>query len=386
MSTHMEPTQTESPAALPETASRVTEQRYTYTQWQLMWMKLRKHRLAMGSLVILVLFYLSAVFSEFVTPVPPTKRFGDYPTAPPQRIRFFDADGAFHLRPFVYGYTPTLDSETFMRGYEINTDERYEVFLFVRSHPYKLWNLIPMDVHLFGVKDLKAPFFIFGSDGQGRDLYSRIVAASRISLSIGLIGVFMSFTLGILLGGLSGWYGSAIDTVIQRVVEVLRSFPTLPLWMALAAALPLDWPITRTYFFITIILSLIGWTGMARVVRGKFLALKTEQFVVAAEQAGARTGRIIFRHLLPSFMSHIIASATLSIPAMILAETSLSFLGIGLRPPAISWGVLLQKAQNIYSIVTTPWQLLPALYVIVVVLAFNFLGDGLRDAADPYRS
>ena len=369
----------------PEQTFQPGERRFTYTQWQLMWAKLKKHRLAMVSLIILSVFYLMAIFAEFVTPVPPTTRFAQYPLAPPQRLRFIDAEGEFHLRPFVYGYTPSVDPETFLRSYDVNTEERYPVYLFVRSHPYEMWGLFEMRLHLFGIKDLEAPFFLLGSDGQGRDLFSRMIFASRISLSIGLIGVVMSFFLGILLGGLSGWYGGVVDTIIQRIVEILRSFPTLPLWMALAAALPLDWPIIRTYFFITLILSLIGWTGMARVVRGKFLSLRSEEFVVAAEQAGARTGRIIFRHLLPSFMSHVIASATLSIPQMILAETALSFLGVGLRPPAISWGVLLQKAQNVQAISRTPWLLLPAVMVIVVVLAFNFLGDGLRDAADPYR-
>ena len=369
----------------PEQSFQPGERRFTYTQWQLMWAKLKKHRLAMVSLIILSVFYLMAIFAEFVTPVPPTTRFAQYPLAPPQRLRFIDAEGEFHLRPFVYGYTPSVDPETFLRSYDVNTEERYPVYLFVRSHPYEMWGLFEMRLHLFGIKDLEAPFFLLGSDGQGRDLFSRMIFASRISLSIGLIGVVMSFFLGILLGGLSGWYGGVVDTIIQRIVEILRSFPTLPLWMALAAALPLDWPIIRTYFFITLILSLIGWTGMARVVRGKFLSLRSEEFVVAAEQAGARTGRIIFRHLLPSFMSHVIASATLSIPQMILAETALSFLGVGLRPPAISWGVLLQKAQNVQAISRTPWLLLPAVMVIVVVLAFNFLGDGLRDAADPYR-
>ena len=214
---------------------------------------------------------------------------------------------------------------------------------------------------------------------------SHIIFASRISLSIGFVGVALSFVIGIILGGISGWYGGTVDTIIQRIIEILRSFPTLPLWMALSAALPIDWPILRIYFFITIILSLLGWTGMARVVRGKFLSLRGEYFVVAAQQAGARVPRILFRHLLPSFMSHIIAAATLSIPRMILGETSLSFLGVGLRAPAVSWGVLLQRAQNVQSIVKTPWLMIPALFVIIAVLTFNFLGDELRDAADPYR-
>ena len=364
---------------------RDSETPYVYSQWRLMWLKLRKHRPAMISLYFLVAVYLVAVFAEFVAPSDPYHRLTEYLLAPPVRVRFVDAEGGFSLRPFVYGLTPVIDQKTFQRTYVPDTTTKEPVRLLVRGHPYKLWGLIPGSIHLIGVRDSETPFFLLGSDRQGRDLLSRMIYASRVSLSIGFIGVVLSFLLGIFLGGVSGWYGGIVDTVIQRFIEILRSFPTLPLWMALAVALPPQWPIIRTYFAITVILSVLGWTGMARVVRGKFLALRGEDFVVAAQQANAPTSRILFRHLLPSFTSHLIATATLSIPEMVLAETALSFLGIGLRAPAISWGVMLQKAQNIQSVAVTPWLLLPVLCVIAVVLAFNFLGDGLRDAADPYR-
>ena len=361
------------------------EARYQLSQWRLVWGKLKRHRLAVVSLWVLLAFYVTALFAEFFAPALPTSRKADFPLAPPQALRLVDADGRLHLRPFVYGITLQVDPETFSRNYRLNTDEIHPLRLLQRGDRYRLWGLIESDLHLFGIADQEAAFFLFGSDRQGRDILSRTIFASRISLSIGLIGVVMSFVIGIVLGGISGWYGGVTDNLIQRFIEILRSFPTLPLWMALSASLPAEWPILRVYFFITIILSLIGWTAMARVVRGKFLSLRTEYFVIAAQQAGARVPRILFKHMLPSFMSHVIASATLSVPAMILGETSLSFLGVGLRAPAVSWGVLLQRAQNVQSVVRTPWLLIPALFVIVAVLAFNFLGDGMRDAADPYH-
>jgi peptide/nickel transport system permease protein len=305
---------------------------------------------------------------------------------PPQLPRFIDAEGNFHLRPFVYGLVLDRDPVTLRPRYKLDTSKMYPIYFFVRGAPYKMWGFISADRHLFGlsrdVTDMK--LFLFGSDRLGRDMYSRVVYGARISLSIGLVGVILSLVLGILLGGISGYYGGNIDLAIQRVIEFLRSMPTIPLWMALGAALPPKWPPERVYFGITVILSLIGWTWMARVVRGRFLALREEDFVMAARLAGSSELRIITLHMVPSFLSHIIATVTLSIPNMILSETSLSFLGLGLRPPAISWGVLLQEAQNVQSVALSPWLLMPGLAVVIVVLAFNFMGDGLRDAADPY--
>lgn len=270
--------------------------------------------------------------------------------------------------------------------YEIDEAVKYPVRFFVHGHPYKLLGIFPADIHLMGLDtdDEEAPFYPFGSDRLGRDMWSRMAYGTRISMSIGFVGVVLSLIFGIVLGGLSGYYGGMIDTVIQRIIEFIRSLPTIPFWLSLAAALPRDWPPLRTYFMITVILSIFGWTGLARVVRGRFLSLREEDFVMAARLGGTGEMRIIFRHMVPSFMSHIIATITLAIPAMILSETSLSFLGLGLRPPVISWGVLLQEAQNIQSVALAPWLLAPGLAVVVSVLSFNFLGDGLRDAADPY--
>jgi peptide/nickel transport system permease protein len=257
------------------------------------------------------------------------------------------------------------------------------VRFFVRGNSYKVWNLFRTDVHLFGVEN--GYIFLFGTDTLGMDLFSRTIYGARISMSIGLVGVFFTFLLGLIIGGISGYFGGVIDSTIQRSIDLLISIPTIPLWMALAAALPRDWPVVRTYFMITVILSVIGWGSLARVVRGKLLSLREEDFVMAARLAGATEGVIIARHLLPSFASYIIVSITLSIPSMILGETALSFLGLGMQPPAVSWGVLLKDAQNIVAIAHHPWQLIPCLFVIVTVLMFNFIGDGLRDAADPYR-
>ena len=284
----------------------------------------------------------------------------------------------------MYGLEREVDLETLRKIYHEDTSQIFPLKLFVRGNPYQFWNLFETDLHLFGIGNEDGTAFLLGTDRLGRDVLSRVIYGARISLSIGLVGVFLALVLGMALGGASGYYGGSTDNIIQRLIELLRSFPTIPLWMALSAALPPEWPPLRIYFGITVILSLIGWTGLARVVRGKLLSLREEDFATAARLAGASETRVIGRHLLPGFMSHIIVTITLAIPGMILAETALSFLGLGLRPPVTSWGVLLQEAQNVRTVALHPWLMLPVLFVIVAVLAFNFVGDGLRDAADPY--
>lgn len=371
-------------AAIDPVVQAGDDQEAIASPWELMWWKFRQHRLAVISLVVIIALYLMAMFVEFVAPYDPEAQEARYAYHPPMRIHFFDAEGDFHFRPFVYGTSEERDLETLSLVFTEDTSELHPLRFFVQGEAYELWGRIPLDIHLFGVDDPDTSFFLLGADRQGRDVLSRVVYGSRISLSIGLVGVVMSFLLGIVIGGVSGYYGGFIDTIVQRGIELLRSIPTIPLWMALAAALPANWPILRIYFGITIILSLIGWTGLAREVRGRSLSLREEDFVLAARLCGSSEWRIILRHMVPSFMSHIIASLTLAIPAMILAETALSFLGVGLRYPAISWGVLLQEAQNIRAVATAPWLLAPGGAVIVAVLALSFLGDGLRDAADPY--
>jgi len=358
------------------------EKLYVATQWQLMWRKFKKHKLAILGGIILGIFYISGIFCEFFSTQDIYKQYLNYIYAPPQRIRFFNEEG-FHLRPFVYGLERKIDPVTFRRTYIENKTKKYPIYFFVHGDKYKLWNLYPTDIHLFGVKE--GPIFLFGTDKLGRDLFSRNLYAARISLSIGLVGVAISFILGCIIGGISGYFGGVIDTVTQRVIEFLICIPTIPLWMALSAALPKKWPPIKVYFGITIILSIVGWCGLARVVRGKLLELREEDFAMAAKISGATGGRIIARHLLPAFLSYLIVNLTLAIPGMILGETSLSFLGLGMRAPAVSWGVLLKEAQNVRTVALHPWLLIPGLFVIIVVLTFNFLGDGLRDAADPYK-
>jgi len=373
------PTQTLDPVQT-EAADRIS----MATQWQLMWWRFKKHRVAGASGIILLGFYLIVIFAEFFAYANPLESEAQRSLLPPQPIHWFD-QGQFS--PHVFALSGRRDPQTFKRVYEVDPNVKIPVRFFTKGFEYKLLGLIPANRHIIGVDPpyrAEDTIFVFGTDLNGRDLWSRLSYATRISLTIGLVGVALSLFLGILLGGVSGLYGGVIDTIIQRVIEILRSIPTIPLWMGLAAAMPREWPITRIYFFITIIISLIGWTVMARVIRGRFLSLREEDFVTAAELAGASQLRIIFRHMVPSFLSHIIAATTLAIPAMIIAETSLSFLGLGLRPPAMSWGVLLQQAQNIQAVAISPWLLIPAFPVIIAVLAFNFLGDGLRDAADPY--
>ena len=362
--------------------SEEDERLYVASQWQLMWWKFRKHQLAIAGGLVVVVLYLLALFCEFFAPYDLHERRIGYVFAPPQRIHFFDGQ-RLHFRPFVYGFVQTKDPETLREIYTEDKERKYSIRLFTHGAQYELWGRFEADLHLFGVEE-GGTLFLLGTDRMGRDVLSRILYGSRISLSIGLIGVSLSLVMGLILGGISGYYGGIIDTILQRVIELLRSFPAIPLWMALSAALPPHWPALRVYFGITLILSLIGWTGLARVVRGKILSLREEDFTVAAQLAGAGEMRIITRHLLPSFMSHIIVSITLAIPSMILSETALSFLGLGLRPPITSWGVLLQEAQNARTVALHPWLLLPALFIILTVLSFNFIGDGLRDAADPY--
>ena len=358
------------------------------SQWQLMRWKFRRHKLAVVSLWIIGFLYFVALFVEFLAPADPERVAEPFKYLSPQGITFSDGAGGFSLRPGVYGLVRTRNPETLRVSYAPDKSQVYPIKFFTRGDEYKLWGIIKSDRHLFGLgpeaNAAEAPFFLLGSDRLGRDMLSRIIYGTRISLLIGLISVAVSLVFGIFLGGVSGYYGGIADNAIQRVIEFVRSMPQIPIWLAIAAALPTGWGSIRIFFVITLILSLLSWTGLARVVRGRFLSLREEDFVMAARFAGASEGRIIFRHMVPSFLSHIIASLTLAIPQIILFETALSFLGLGLRPPAISWGVLLQEAQNVQTVALSPWLLAPGVVVVVAILSFNFMGDGMRDAADPY--
>lgn len=354
---------------------------YTASQWQLIWWRFRRHKLAMVSLVLLAVLYLSTLVTEVIAPYGPNTRNPQYINAPPQAVHLFH-DGRL-IGPFVYGFSYRLDRATLRREYTPDRSKIQRLQFFCRGEPYRLLGLIPADLRLVCPAP-RGTLFLLGTDRLGRDLMSRTLHGARVSLTVGLLGISVSFVLGIALGGISGYYGGWIDNVIQRFIEVIRSFPTIPLWLSLSAAMPVTWDPLWVYFGITIILGLIDWTGLARAVRSKVLALREEEFAQAARLMGARPARIIGRHLVPSFMSHLIASATLSIPGMILGETALSFLGLGVRAPMVSWGVLLNDAQNVNVVALYPWLLFPVVPVVLVVLAFNFLGDGLRDAADPY--
>jgi peptide/nickel transport system permease protein len=347
-----------------------------------MWWKFRKHKPAIIAAIVLILLYLGAICADFLSPTLPNLRYSDYKYAPPQAIRFIDEQGKLQA-PFIYGTKRITDLETMTRFYVQDTTQKYPVRLFVRGEPYKLLGVVPTNIHLLGA--VGGPFFLLGTDDLGRDLLSRVLYGSRLSLSIGLVGVALTFVLGLFIGGLSGYLGGLVDSIVQRTIDVIICVPTIPLWMALAAALPRHWSTVQIYTGIVIITSAIRWTGLARVVRGKLLSLREEAFCEAARLAGASDLRIIWRHLIPSMASYIIVSLTLSIPATILGETSLSFLGLGLQAPAVSWGVLLRQAQSIETLGHHPWLLAPAVWIIVTVLMFNFLGDGLRDAADPYK-
>jgi peptide/nickel transport system permease protein len=352
------------------------------SQRQLMWWEFRKHRIAYYCGIFLILMYASVFISEFLAPYGRDARNTDYLYAPPQSIHLFH-EGSF-VGPFVYGRTQTLDMDTLQRIYADDPTDVQKIRFFCRGDDYEFWGLIPGNLHLIcPAKD--GQMFLLGTDRLGRDVLSRIIYGARISLTIGILGVTMSFILGIVIGGLAGYHGGWFDALTQRVIEVLQSIPSIPLWMALAAIIPVTWSPILVYIGITVILGLLDWTGLARAVRSKLLALREEDYVTAARLMGARSSRIIGRHMIPGFMSHLIASATLTIPAMILGETALSFLGIGLRAPISSWGILLTEARSVNIIALYPWLMYPVVPVILVILAFNFLGDGLRDAADPYK-
>jgi peptide/nickel transport system permease protein len=363
-------------------------------QWQLIWRRFRRHKLAVVAGMVLLALYMTAAFAEFIAPYPAGWQDLSRIHNPPQPPRL-SLEHGLH----VYGTSQHVDPVTFQKVYVPDRETTVPLGFFVQGEPYKLWGLIEMRTHLFGVDRVEARemglldaegnapgWYLLGADKHGQDIFSRILYGARISLSIGIVAIFVTFVLGGLIGGVSGYIGGSVDNFIQRGIEIINAFPKLPLWLAMGAALPPNWSALKTYFGITIVLSLLGWTGLARVIRGKLLSLREEDYAVAARLIGAGHGRIIFRHLMPGFTSHIIVAITLSIPGMILGETSLSFLGLGLRPPVVSWGVMLQDCMNMQTVANYPWLLLPVVFIILTVLSFNFLGDGLRDAADPYSA
>lgn len=353
------------------------------SQWQLMRWKFSRHKAAVVSLWIVAFIYFVGAFAEVIAPQDPNRTSGQHQYVPPMAIHFFAEDGSGFV-PHVHDYSFETDPRTYRKTFVEDPEKVIPIGLFVQGDTYRFWGLFEWNIHLIGPIEPRQPFYLLGTDRLGRDNLSRIIHGTRVSMSIGLVGVAVSLVIGLILGGLSGYYGGRVDQAIQRTIEFLRSMPTIPLWMGLAAAIPLTWDPLAVYFMITVLLSLIGWTSLARETRGKVMSLKNEDFVTAARLDGVSEFRIITRQLLPAFMSHIIAVTTLAIPEMILAETALSFLGIGLRAPVVSWGVLLQEAQNVNTVATAPWLILPGVAVVIAVLALNFLGDGLRDAADPY--
>ncbi len=385
--TSVSASETATAPTLDEAAARASARMAVASQWQLVWWAFKRHRLAMAGLVVTVILYVIAVIPGFFAINDPAQQNARAAFHPPQGLHFIDTseDGSWSIRPYIHPYVLKRDPQTLAANYAQDDTRKVYLKMFAEGYEYSVLGLFRSNIHLFASDDARSPVFFFGADRLGRCVFSRIMVGTQISLSVGLVGVFLALSIGIVLGGISGYYGGRIDFVIQRVIELVLSLPTIPIWLAASAAVPQNWPAELNYFMITLILSLTGWAQLARVVRGRFLSLRTEEFVTAARLDGASEGRIIFRHMLPSFASHIIASVSLAIPAMILAETALSFLGLGLQPPTISWGVLLREAQNIRSIATAPWLFIPGAAVVLAVIALNFLGDGLRDASDPYN-
>ena len=364
------------------------EQYYLASQWVLMGRKLKKHKLARISMVVLIILYLAALFGDFLAPYSLEDYQSIYKDCSPTTIHF--VHNGENVGPFVYKLKKVVDKKALTITYEEDTSEYYPIQFFVHGYEYKILGFIPCDLHLFGVGEgsnggTGARLYLFGGDTLGRDLYSRVLIGAQISLSMPFASAVISLFLGVLIGGISGYFGGVIDVVIQRIVEVLSSIPTIPLWMALSAAIPVGVSSTEMYFYMTIILSFINWTGMAKTVRGKFLSLKNEDYVMSAKLSGVSTWTIIWTHLVPGFMSHLIVSASRSIPGSISGETSMSYLGLGIRTPATSWGVLLQECSSVVAIISAPHKMIPIIFVVITVMAYNFFGDGLRDAADPYK-
>ena len=366
---------------IPVATAAAEERIAVASNWKLVWWRFRRHHLAMISASLLIFLYLIVLCPDFFSTQDPERTNARQAFIPVQALHLFD-DGA--LDPWVPGIVGKRDPVTLRMGWTTDPKHKVHVGFFTRGEPYHVFGLIPTNVHLIGPTDPGQRIFLLGSDRLGRDQWSRIMHGTQTSMTVGLVAVTLSVIFGVVLGGVSGYFGGLIDLTIQRLIELLQSVPTIPIWLALSAALPRDWTPIQVFFAITVILSLVGWTTLAREVRGRFLALREEDFVLAARLAGCSRMRIILRHMVPTFLSHIIATSSLAIPVMIINETSLSFLGLGIRPPAISWGVLLQEAQNIQTLALAPWLLIPGLIVIVAVLAFNLVGDGLRDASDPY--
>ncbi len=369
---------------------KTDESYYLASQWTLMWRKLKKHKLAKISLFVLLLLYLGALFADFIAPYGLEEFSSLYKNTAPTQVYWVDENGSFS-RPYVFKLKKFNNKETWTVEITEDTSEKYYLSFFVEGIEYKLFGFIPCSTHLYGLVneagevDNSARINIFGADSTGACIFSRILFGARVSLTVPLVSAALSFVLGILLGAISGYFGGFIDNLIQRVIEVLSAIPSIPLWMALSAAIPANISVSAMYLYITIILSFIGWTGLARVVRGKFISLRNEDFVMAAKLAGVSDFKIIVKHMVPGFLSYLIVNLTLGIPGSILGETSMSYLGLGMKAPATSWGVLLKETEDLVSVAQCPWKMIPLIFVVITVLAFNFLGDGMRDAADPYK-